>query len=161
VAKQKIKLYNSKSLLLVLISIVFILHSNSGWSASLTGQVFAVKSGELITVSESSNQFREIQLIGIDSPPVNTPTGRLSRRHLHMLLAGKFVTIVYQSINQKGMILGRVFRGGADMNLRMIEAGQAQVSMDAKMEQKVHKSYLSAQKTSQSRGLGIWQKPPN
>jgi endonuclease YncB( thermonuclease family) len=78
-----------------------------------------------------------------------------------MLLAGKFVTIVYQSINQKGMILGRVFRGGADMNLRMIEAGQAQVSMDAKMEQKVLKRYLSAQKTSQSRGLGIWQKPPN
>ena len=126
-------------------------------SASLTGQVFAVHSGDTVILSTSSNQFQKIQLLGIASPPTNTYLGRLSRKFLQMLLAGKFVKVVYQNLTPQGLILGQILHGG-DINQRMLETGNARFITSNGMEQRVVDKYVASQKFAQQKGLGMWQK---
>lgn len=81
---------------------------------------------------------------------------RISRRHLHMLLAGKFVSVVYQTITPTGDILGQVFHGGSDINLRMLEAGMARVHSEKKLPPELLLQYRNAQREAQRRRLGLW-----
>jgi endonuclease YncB( thermonuclease family) len=142
---------------LLLSALLFPFHDLSR-AASLAGQVFSVHSGDQITMSISTDQFRKIQLLGIDAPPLNTDQGRHSRKYLKMLLAGKFVTVIYNRLNQQGVILGRVFHGGVDMNKRMIEAGKARFHPHAGMDKQITDSYVAAQESSQQKSLGMWGK---
>ncbi|MGD8588184.1 MAG: thermonuclease family protein [Chromatiales bacterium] len=149
----------SKFLQKALLSLLFgSLLSDQAWSASLTGQVFSVQSGDQITLSTSSNQFHKIKLLGIESPQVNTYQGRLSQKYLQMLLAGKFVTIVYHSLTPQGTILGQVLHGGVDMNQRMIEAGRARFITQRGMDQHMIDTYVASQESSQRKGVGMWGK---
>ena len=129
----------------------------TSWAASLTGQVFAVKTGNLISLSLASGELRGVRLIGITPPPPRTATERISKRHLHMLLAGKFISIVYQTLTPSGEILGQVMHGGSDINLRMLEAGLAQVNPYDSLAPKTLLQYQKAQRQAQIRRLGIWR----
>jgi endonuclease YncB( thermonuclease family) len=120
--------------------------------------VFAVHSGDQITLSSSSDQFHKIQLLGIKSPLANTYQGRLSRKYLQMLLAGRFVTIVYNTLTPQGVILGQVLHGGVDMNQRMIEAGKARFTNHSGMDQQMIDRYVALQELSRQKGLGMWKK---
>jgi endonuclease YncB( thermonuclease family) len=146
------------TLLRFFLSILIFPLSGQVWSASIYGQVFAVHSGEQITLSISSNNFRKIQLSGIQAPPAGTAQGRLSRKYFSMLLAGKFVTVVYDTMTQQGLIIGQVLHGGVDMNQRMIEAGKARLHPHSGMDQQLVDRYAAAQALSQQNGLGMWQK---
>ena len=75
-----------------------------------------------------------------------------------MLLAGKFITVVYNSLTPKGVILGRVLHGGVDINQRMIEAGQALAHHHAGLDQYILDRYVKAQALSKQLGLGMWGK---
>jgi len=127
-------------------------------AATLTGQVLAVHTGNRITLATPSDQLQKVQLIGIKAPSTTTHQGRLSRKYLHMLLAGKFVKIVYDSLAPDGMILGQVLHGGVDMNKRMLEAGQVQVDTQAEIDASLLTDYLATEKTAQRRGFGLWAK---
>ncbi|MEN8179041.1 MAG: thermonuclease family protein [Pseudomonadota bacterium] len=83
---------------------------------------------------------------------------RISRRHLHMLLAGKFITVIYRTLTPRGNILGQVLHGGVDINLRMIEAGMARVYPEGRLSPGVLLQYHNAERSAQARKLGLWQK---
>jgi endonuclease YncB( thermonuclease family) len=120
--------------------------------------VFRVHSGDQIVLSSSSGQFHEIELLGIRSPPLNTYQGRLSRKYLHMLLAGKFVTIVYHRLTPQGVVLGQVLHGGVDINQRMIETGWATATPEQGMDQQLLDRYVASQEAAAQQGLGMWKK---
>ncbi len=83
---------------------------------------------------------------------------RISRRHLHMLLAGKFISVFYRTLSPSGDVLGQVFHGGTDINLRMIEAGMARVNSEARLPPGVLLKYQNAERVAQARKQGLWQK---
>ena len=144
--------------LTLLLSAILLPSPDPTWAASLGGQVFAVHSGDQITLSTSTNKFHKIQLLGIQAPPNATYQGRLSRKYLKMLLAGKFVTVIYNRLNQQGVIIGQVFHGGVDMNKRMIEAGKARFHSHLGMDKHLINRYVAAQESSQRNGFGMWEK---
>jgi endonuclease YncB( thermonuclease family) len=121
----------------------------------MAGQVLAVMSGNLISLSRASGDIRTVQLIGI-SPPVNARWEMISRRHLHMLLAGKFVTVDYHTMTPSGHLLGRVIHGGADINMRMLATGMAQLTPEAPLAVETHSQYKRAQQEARKLHLGIW-----
>jgi endonuclease YncB( thermonuclease family) len=118
--------------------------------------VFAVLSGDWIVVFDHESEYWKVKLHGIRSPAANTPAGRIARGHLHMLLAGKFVTVNYRSISPQGDIDGTVLHGGDDVNLRMLEAGMARINNRITTPE-ILQRYQSAESRAQARGLGIWK----
>jgi len=125
-------------------------------AASLSGQVLSVQSGNRISLSLNSGAHKNVQLLGLKNPQSDAGLERASRRHLHMLIAGRFVSVVYRTLTPKGVILGQVLHGGADINLRMLEAGMARLNPDKKLPQKDLLKYHEAQRRAQIRQLGIW-----
>ncbi|MBL3528537.1 MAG: thermonuclease family protein [gamma proteobacterium endosymbiont of Lamellibrachia anaximandri] len=126
-------------------------------SATLDGRGFAVHSGNRITVSTDNGKFREVILKGIAVPDAASSAGRNAKRQLHSLLAGQVVTIEYRTMNPRGVIIGTVLRGGADMNLRLIQAGLAWVKKESGMNRERLDRYQAAEQQARQRRLGLWQ----
>lgn len=143
---------------LALIFVLCLFNFRTNWAATLTGQVLAVETGNQISLLLTSGGRRRVQLIGITPPPEGTSLARISRRHLHMLLAGKFITVEYRTITPNGDILGQVLLGGSDINMRMIETGLARVYPEGRLSPVVLLQYQSAERSAQARNLGLWQK---
>jgi endonuclease YncB( thermonuclease family) len=73
-----------------------------------------------------------------------------------MLLAGKFVTVNYQSMTPQGEINGTVLHGGSDINLRMLETGLVRITGQA-VPPEIPQSYRTAERRAQERHLGMWK----
>ncbi|MBT2970141.1 MAG: thermonuclease family protein [Candidatus Thiodiazotropha sp. (ex Ctena orbiculata)] len=140
--------------------LLLILHTidNSAHAALLQGQVVAVQSGDRITLKLADGTPKEIKLSGIRIPSMNRGMDRIAKRHLAMLLAGRFVRVEYTSLSSSGVILGRVLHGGADIALRMLSDGLAVIEQDPRQQPSSLKRYREAEATARSRGLGFWQK---
>ncbi|MES9992989.1 MAG: thermonuclease family protein [Candidatus Thiodiazotropha sp.] len=139
-------------LLLMLLTI-----ADSTHAAALEGHVVAVHSGDRITLRLADATFREIKLAGIRIPSVSKKMDRISKRHLNMLLAGRFVRVEYTTLSPSGVILGTIFHGGADIALRMLGDGLAVTEKDPKQQPSELRRYREAEATARSRGLGFWQ----
>ena len=122
----------------------------------MNGQVLSVESGDLITLTRANGDRKTIRLLGISAPPKQTKLRRASRRHLKMLLAGKFITVSYQRVTAKGEILGRVLHGGSDIGLQMLEAGLARIKNHRELTGALMEGYREAQRKAQDRRLGLW-----
>ncbi|MEW8539292.1 MAG: hypothetical protein AB2565_06420 [Candidatus Thiodiazotropha endolucinida] len=88
-------------------------------AAMLEGQVVGILSGDRITLRPADGIYREIKLSGIRIPTRDKNMKKIAQRHLNMLLAGRFVSVEYNTLSARGVILGTVLHGGSDMALRM------------------------------------------
>jgi endonuclease YncB( thermonuclease family) len=138
-------------------AIVCLLYLTNGWGASIEGQVLSVKAGDLITLIRANGDRKTVRLLGISAPPGESNLKRASKRHLQMLLAGKFVSVSYHTVTAEGEILGRVLHGGSDIGLQMLEAGLAQVKSNGELTSARLDHYREAQRKAQVRGLGLWR----
>ncbi|MDJ0807559.1 MAG: thermonuclease family protein [Gammaproteobacteria bacterium] len=136
--------------------LIFLFSTQVGWAVSLSGQVFSVETGNLISLTRPDGEQRSVRLIGIATPR-DGQLARISRRHLHMLLAGKFVSVIYDTVTAKGEILGQVLHGGSDINQRMLTHGMARFSFSDKLSPELLTAYQRAQTQAQSRRQGIWR----
>lgn len=152
---------SKKSLLPALLFMFCLNLASPAFSASRSGQVLAVESGTRITFTTNSGERRRVQLLGITTPLPDTSSGRISLRHLHMLLAGKFITVIYHSLTADGTMLGTVIHGGSNINLRMLESGLAQVAPGEWGNADTMEIFRKAQRRAQMRTLGLWQKRVN
>jgi endonuclease YncB( thermonuclease family) len=132
--------------------------ANSCHAATMQGQVLEILSGERITIKLTNGTYREVKLTGIRIPNLRKTAGQIAKRHLGMLLAGRYVSVEYTSLSPKGVILGRVLHGGADIALRMLSDGLAVVSNHSRLQPSRLMQYEQAEATARTRGLGFWQK---
>ncbi len=127
-------------------------------SAMLDGRVFAVLNGNQITVSTDDGKFRNVILKGIAVPDIGSSAGRDAKRQLHSQLAGQVVTIEYRTLNPLGVIIGTVYHGGADMNLRLIQSGLARAKSEQGLDREMFDHYRTAEQQARQRRLGLWQR---
>jgi len=97
-------------------------------AATLTGRVTAVPNGQQIMHKSEGGQRVTIALAGIRSPTIAAGQPDIAQRRLHTLLAGRQVTVKFSARSRSGVIIGRVLYGGADISLRMLRSGLAQVT---------------------------------
>ncbi|MCG7982483.1 MAG: thermonuclease family protein [Candidatus Thiodiazotropha lotti] len=130
--------------------------SQSSHAASIQGQVTGVDSGELIQIKTSDGRYRQVKLTGIHIPTHSRVWTVNAKRHLAMLLAGRIVTVEYQKLTAKGVILGLVRHGGADVALQMLKAGLARVSIGDPLNPQTLGVYQAYETQARNRGMGLW-----
>ncbi|RDH85087.1 MAG: dihydrolipoamide succinyltransferase [endosymbiont of Escarpia spicata] len=140
------------------LSVLLLMLSHTAQSATLVGRVFAVQNSNQITVSTDDGKFRNVILMGVAVSDTGSSAGRNAKRQLHSLLAGQVVTIEYRTLNPLGVIIGTVFRGGADMNLRLIQSGLARTKSERGLDREMLDRYRTAEQQARQRRLGLWQR---
>ncbi|WP_177418860.1 thermonuclease family protein [endosymbiont of Lamellibrachia barhami] len=141
----------------LVLSVLLLVLSLPIQSATIDGRVFAVLTGNQITVSTDDGKFRNIILKGIAVPDTGSSAGRDAKRQLHSLLAGQVVTIEYRTLNPLGVIIGTVYRAGANMNLRLIQSGLARAKSEKGLDREMLDHYRTAEQQARQRRLGVWQ----
>jgi endonuclease YncB( thermonuclease family) len=125
-------------------------------AATIQGQVIGVDSGEQIQIKTSDGRFRQIKLAGIYIPTHSRIWVANARRHLAMLLAGRIITVEYQKLTTKGVILGLVRHGGTDVALQMLKSGLARVSTGDQLNPQTLGIYQAYESRARNSGMGIW-----
>ncbi|MCG7932814.1 MAG: thermonuclease family protein [Candidatus Thiodiazotropha lotti] len=141
---------------IALISVCLMIGQTSH-AASIQGQVTGVDSGELIQIKTSDGRYRQVKLTAIHIPTHSRIWTVNAKRHLAMLLAGRIVTVEYQKLTAKGVILGLVRHGGADVALQMLKAGLARVSIGDPLNPQTLGVYQAYETRARNRGMGLWQ----
>jgi endonuclease YncB( thermonuclease family) len=96
-------------------------------AAELAGRVVNVFSGvQIELLSEQKARF-PIRLQGIALIDTRTGPMRSVQRRLNGLIGGRFVQVSASGERQQGSLLGFVSWGGAEINLRLVQEGLAQV----------------------------------
>jgi endonuclease YncB( thermonuclease family) len=134
-----------------------LLLASNGQAATMQGQVVGILSGDRITIKAADGVHREIKLIGIRIPAIHSRSQMIAKRHLGMLLAGRYISVKYTTLSAKGVILGTVLHGGADMALRMLSDGLATVVAHPRLQAPRLRRYEQAEASARARGLGFWQ----
>ncbi len=114
-------------------------------------RVVGVSDGDTITCLDESGQQLRVQLAGIDAPEASQSHGRESREALAGMVFGRVVEVVDEGRDAAGVIQGRVFAGGADVNLEMVATGNAWADSAAGDE-----SLNVVQEAARSQQLGVW-----
>jgi endonuclease YncB( thermonuclease family) len=127
-------------------------------AADLSGRVSDVTDAYRLLLVTDEGQRYSITLNGLALPDANTRTWqRIARRHLHMLLAGRVVSVSYTMKSPRGVILGLVRHGGADVGLRMLQDGMAVTHPSSLLTPATRTRYQQAQQEARRRGVGLWQ----
>ncbi|MES9860694.1 MAG: thermonuclease family protein [Candidatus Thiodiazotropha sp. LLP2] len=141
---------------LTILLLFFSLGADSVTAANLQGRVINVFSGELIQAAIPDGRRRQIKLLGIRVPVDSRQMSTDAKQHLHMLIAGRAISVEYRVVMANGVILGTVKHGGADIALRMLKAGMARVADEAHLDPKTRRDYLAAETLAKSRRMGLW-----
>ena len=127
-------------------------------AATLTGRVMNVPNGHQITLKSDEGQRLTIILAGIRNPSIAAGQPDISQRHLHTLLAGRQVSVEFTARSQGGAIIGRVLYGGADIALRLLRSGLAEVTDEpALLAPALLLHYQQAEQSARLHGMGYWQ----
>jgi len=90
-------------------------------------KVLTVGDGDTLLVDDGTNKV-VVRILGIDAPENGQPQYEEAKKNLTDLLVGKKVVLVYSLHNLKdeqGYFPARVFIGGKDVGLRLLENGLA------------------------------------
>ncbi len=141
-----------KKLLAILTIALAVLGGNA---KELRGRVVRVADGDTITVLDSEKVQHKIRLDRIDAPEKKQAFGEKSREHLAGMVAGKEVRVEWKKKDRYGRVLGIVFAGETEVNLKMIEDGYAwhYSHFDNTPE------YAAAEKAAREAKKGLWVDP--
>jgi len=130
--------------------------SASALTQTQSGRVFRVVSGDRLVLIDSGNAVYAVRLAGIKAPAPDQPFGADARTHLQTLLLGRFVSVHYENRVGNQPILGKITFGGADMNLRQIQAGLARFRPDHGLSDSQQRQYAQAERQARAAGQGMW-----
>jgi endonuclease YncB( thermonuclease family) len=99
--------------------------SSSIRADEICGRVVRVSDGDTIVVLDASNTQHKVRLSKIDAPEKAQPFGNVSRLHLAGMITNGPVRVSFSSRDKYGRILGVVFAGEVECNLRMVSDGYA------------------------------------
>ena len=137
---------------------LILLCSPSIFAVEIQVEVIRVVDGDTIDVCYREQQLK-IRLQGIDSPEQDQPFGHEATMHLSRLVQGKVVSILYESRDRYGRILGKILVDGHDINLRMIKDGFAWWYSYYREQQSLEDQalYESAERYSKTLKIGLWK----
>ena len=135
-------------------TIVSILATSLALNAqTIQGKVVRVSDGDTITILDEGKVQNKIRLNRIDAPERKQAFGEVSRRYLANMVAGKFVKVEWAKKDRYGRILGEVFVGDVNVNLKMVQGGMAwhYAHFDHAKE------FAQAESEARAKKIGLWQ----
>uniref|UniRef100_UPI002672C2B8 thermonuclease family protein n=1 Tax=Fusobacterium ulcerans TaxID=861 RepID=UPI002672C2B8 len=103
---------------------------------------------------QSGSQKIRVRMYGIDAPELKQKYGEESKKYLEKRIMDKNVDIKVINQDQYGRKVGKVFYKNKDINLEMLETGNAWFyEYHAKHE----KDYRKAFKNAKEQKLGLWK----
>lgn len=122
---------------------------------TLQCKVVRVADGDTITVLDATNTQNKVRLNKIDAPEKSQAFGEVSRKHLASFVASKEVKVEWASKDRYGRILGEVFVGTTNVNLRMVKDGLAWHYKHFDNTP----TYAQAEEEARSKKIGLWKDP--
>ena len=120
---------------------------------AVSGKVIRVSDGDTILIQSGSQKIR-VRMYGIDAPELKQKYGEESKKYLEKRIMDKNVDIKVINQDQYGRKVGKVFYKNKDINLEMLETGNAWFyEYHAKHE----KDYRKAFKNAKEQKLGLWK----
>ena len=121
----------------------------------IIGKCTRVSDGDTIHVVTDGNEKFKVRLDRIDAPEKDQPHGKESTAYLTSLIRGKTVRVEWVKKDQYGRVLGIIYLDKTDINLKMVETGNA---WHYKFYDKTT-SYAEAEKEAREKKLGLWVDP--
>ncbi|MGL5277489.1 MAG: thermonuclease family protein [Cetobacterium sp.] len=122
-------------------------------SFAFSGKVIKVADGDTITVLKDGEKVR-VRFYGIDAPEKKQEYGIKSLDVLKKMIDGKIVEIDVKDKDQYGRVVGEVYYKGKNINLYMLETGNA---WWYKQYSKGNLEFAAAEEKAKLEGLGLWK----
>lgn len=121
-------------------------------------KVVRVLNGDTVYVLDQYRSSRKIWLAGIDAPTIDQMYGERSRTNLVNLVVNQYVEVEFMQRDRYGRILGKLLKGGRDMNLQQIKDGYAKHYKLSKDEQSAEDRsiYSTAEAKAKLQHIGLW-----
>lgn len=118
-----------------------------GYQANVT----KVISGDTF-MAKKDNQEIKVRVLGIDAPELKQNYGKDAKKYLESLILNKTVEIKEDRIDQYDRVVGEVFLGDKNINIDMLETGNAWCMRS----QREVKEYFDAQEEAKANKKGLW-----
>jgi endonuclease YncB( thermonuclease family) len=127
----------------------------------IRGRVTFIYDGDTIRVRDAQGEFHVVRLQGIDAPEDRQNYSKQSRKSLSSIIISKWVRVAYSKKDADGRLVGVVYLGKADVNLKQIEAGAAWHYKRFAGEQTAQERerYAQAELTARAERKGLWRAP--
>lgn len=139
-----------------LLSLLFLLLFQAAFSQSIiTGRAVRILDGDTFEILVKGNTTYKIRLTDIDAPEKKQDFGYVAKQQLAAYIFGREVKVVYEKLDRNKRILGHVYMGTEDINLKMIEAGMAWHFKKYSHNER----FAWAEKQARNRKKGLWIQP--
>lgn len=88
-------------------------------------KVVKVTDGDTVNVLDRTKTLHKIRLQGIDAPEKKQAFGRKSTQNLAKHVAGQNVKVKYSKRDKFKRLVGKLIKGGRDINLQQVKDGFA------------------------------------
>ena len=120
---------------------------------AVSGRVIDVPDGDTLVIRSGNKKIR-VRMYGIDAPELKQKYGIEARDYLAGKILDKNVSIKVIDEDKYGRKVGKVYYKNKDMNLEMLETGNAWFyEYHAKKEKGYRKAYENAKREK----LGLWK----
>lgn len=134
----------------LLIFLVFIINI---YANVIKGKVIHISDGDTIHILTVEKEKYKIRLNDIDAPESKQAFGNKSKENLKKYIYNKNVSIVYNTKDKYGRILGTVYLNNQDINIQQVKDGFAWVYK----RYSKNTIYYKAEKEAQNKRKGLWQ----
>lgn len=125
-------------------------------AAGVSGRALQVLSGDRLILQGIDGQRYSVRLAGVECLPPDQKWGVAARRYLGTLIMGRSVELTYEQQSAAGRErLGRLWHGGSDVNIRLLQAGLARYRPAGLSEAEQHR-YAAAQQQAMASRQGLW-----
>ncbi len=118
----------------------------------LHGKAVRIMDGDTFELLDETQTLHKVRLFGIDAPEKGQAYGQVSKQALSGLIYARDVKVMYKGKDRHGRVLGEVYCGGDQVNLRLVVSGMAwhftRYSSDI--------AYAKAQQKARMKRLGLW-----
>ena len=128
----------------------------TGSDSQLSGRVSEVISGNQVVLVTDTGVRLPVILAGVLPPTRSRQWQAAARRFLGTLTLGRAVEFSYAGNQRQQPLLGRLWLGGSDLNIRLLQAGLGRYTA-AGLSPTGQSAYRAAEQTAKSRGQGIWR----
>ncbi len=139
---------------------VFVLWQEPAQNGEVHGRVTQVADGDTLTVMDGTGQAHKIRLAFIDAPERAQAGGSAARDALKSWVSGREVRVRVLEQDQYGRSVGQLWLDGRDINLALLDSGQAwHYPQYAKGKQSAadYTRYQMAEAQARHAHIGLWR----
>lgn len=127
--------------------------------ALIEGVVEHVHDGDSFRLRTADGRRFGVRIAGIDAPERTQPFANVSRRALRDAIERREVRLEAVKVDPYGRLVGRVFVGGRDIGLELLDEGLAWhfARYDTDLAPAERERYARAQADARAQRAGLWQ----